>query len=108
MEGPGRDLKVAVHHAGFCLGCCWALMALFIALGIMNVWAMLALAAIVASEKLSRHGEPIVRLAGVAFIAMGLCVAFSPRVADAVVAPTHMSDAPMTDAPMTDAPMSGG
>ena len=42
IKGPTRDLKVALHHGGYCLGCCWALMALFIAFGVMNIWAMLA------------------------------------------------------------------
>ncbi len=28
VKGPFRDLKVSLHHAGYCLGCCWALMAL--------------------------------------------------------------------------------
>ena len=34
IKGRGKDLKVALHHAGFCLGCCWALMALFLAFGV--------------------------------------------------------------------------
>jgi predicted metal-binding membrane protein len=93
VKGHWRDLKVAVHHAGFCLGCCWALMALFIAFGVMNVWAMLGLAAIVVSEKLSRHGEAVGRVAGAAFIVLGLSVAASPRVAEAVV-PAMPSSAP--------------
>lgn len=85
IKGRARDLKVALHHAGFCLGCCWALMALFVAFGVMNVWAMLGLAALVVGEKLSRHGEAIGRAAGVAFLVVGLSVALSPRVARTVV-----------------------
>jgi predicted metal-binding membrane protein len=85
MKGPARDLKVALHHAGFCLGCCWALMALFVAFGVMNVWAMLGLAALVVSEKLSRHGETVGRVAGAALIVLAILVATSPRVADAIV-----------------------
>jgi predicted metal-binding membrane protein len=85
IRGRAKDLKVALHHAGYCLGCCWALMALFLAFGVMNVWAMLALAVIVFSEKLLRHGETIGRLAGGAFVVLAVLVAISPRVADAVV-----------------------
>jgi predicted metal-binding membrane protein len=92
VRGHARDLRVAVHHAAFCLGCCWALMALFVAFGVMNVWAMLGLAAVVVSEKLARHGETIGRLAGAAFIVLALFVAASPQVADAVV-PSTPSDA---------------
>jgi predicted metal-binding membrane protein len=94
IKGRGRDLKVALHHAGFCLGCCWALMLLFLAFGVMNVWAMLSLAVIVFSEKLLPHGEGIGRLVGAAFIVLAFLVAVSPRIADAVV---PSSPAPMTE-----------
>jgi predicted metal-binding membrane protein len=94
IKGRGKDLKVALHHAGFCLGCCWALMALFLAFGVMNLWAMLGLAVIVFSEKLLPHGEAIGRLVGAAFVVLALFVAFSPRVADAVV---PSSPAPMNE-----------
>jgi len=91
VKGPTRDLRVAMHHAAFCLGCCWALMALFVAFGVMNVWAMVGLAAVVLGEKLLRAGEVIARLAGVVFVALALLVAVSPRVADAVVPETPTS-----------------
>ena len=94
IKGPGKDLKVALHHAGFCLGCCWALMALFLAFGVMNLWAMLGLAVIVFSEKLLPHGETIGRVVGAALVALALLVATSPRVADAIV--------PSTPAPMNE------
>jgi predicted metal-binding membrane protein len=85
IKGRAKDLRIALHHAGYCLGCCWALMALFFAFGVMNVWAMLGLAVIVLIEKLLRHGESIGRIAGAAFVVLALLVATSPRVADAVV-----------------------
>jgi predicted metal-binding membrane protein len=94
VKGRGKELRVALHHAGFCLGCCWALMALFLAFGVMNLWAMLGLAVIVFSEKLLPHGETIGRLVGAAFVVLALFVAFSPRVADAVV---PSSPAPMNE-----------
>lgn len=88
VKGPLRDLKVALHHAGYCLGCCWALMALFITFGVMNVWTMLALAAVVLSEKVLRRGEAIGRLAGVVFLAAAVLVVTSSSVADALVPST--------------------
>ncbi len=93
IKGRAKDLKAAFHHAGFCLGCCWMLMALFIAFGVMNVWAMLGLAVIVIAEKVLRHGETIGRFAGAAFVVLAVLVAASPRVANAVVpsAPVTMS-----------------
>jgi predicted metal-binding membrane protein len=97
IKGRTRDLKIALHHAGFCLGCCWALMLLFVAFGVMNVWAMLGLAVIVVSEKLSRHGAIVSRVAGVVFIALAVLVAASLRVADAVVPSMPSGPAPTMD-----------
>ena len=85
MKGPLRDLKVALHHAGYCLGCCWALMALFVAFGVMNVWVMIGLAAIVFAEKVLPAGELIGRAAGVVFLMVGALVLLSPSVADALI-----------------------
>jgi predicted metal-binding membrane protein len=72
-RGRSRDLRVGVHHGAYCLGCCWALMAILIAVGVMNVAAMVGLAALVLIEKVWRWGLVAGRLAGVA--ALGLAVA---------------------------------
>jgi predicted metal-binding membrane protein len=85
VKGPLRDLKVALHHAAFCLGCCWALMALFISFGVMNVWAMIGLAAVVLGEKVLPRGEAVGRLAGVVFLLVAILVLASSSVADALV-----------------------
>ena len=85
VKGPLRDLKVATHHALYCLGCCWALMALFIAFGVMNVWAMVGLAAMVLGEKVLPSGELVGKVAGVVFVITAGLVIASPSVADALV-----------------------
>jgi predicted metal-binding membrane protein len=72
-------------------------MALFVAFGVMNVWAMLGLAVLVVSEKVLWHGATIARLAGVAFVVLALFVAASPRVADAIVPSMPSEPAPMTN-----------
>ena len=95
VKGPLRDLKVAAHHGGYCLGCCWALMALFVAFGVMNVWIMLGLAAAVLAEKVLRRGEAIGRLTGVACLVLAVLVLTSPWVASEVV-PRVNSDRAMT------------
>ena len=95
VKGATRDLKVALHHSGFCLGCCWGLMALFIAFGVMNIWAMLGLTTVVVSEKVLRRGEQIGRVAGLAFVALALLIAVSPTVADRLV-PSSTASEPMT------------
>ena len=54
-------------------------MALMAAFGFMNLWAMVALAAIVAIEKLWSRGEAFGRLTGA--VAIGLAAAVEPGLA---------------------------
>lgn len=73
VRGRTRDLRVGAQHGAYCLGCCWALMVVLIAVGVMNIVAMVALAVLILVEKTSAGGMVIGRLAGVA--ALGLAVA---------------------------------
>jgi predicted metal-binding membrane protein len=72
-RGRSRDLRVGVHHGAYCLACCWGLMVILIAVGVMNVAAMVGLAALVLIEKVWTWGPVAGRLAGAA--ALGLAVA---------------------------------
>jgi predicted metal-binding membrane protein len=60
-----------LHHGAYCAGCCWGLMAIQLALGIMSVPLMLTLALVILLEKQWRHGQRLSRLAGIAAIAAG-------------------------------------
>jgi predicted metal-binding membrane protein len=72
---PGRAgaLAMGIEHGGWCIGCCWALMATLFALGLMSVGWMVLVAALVALEKLL----PWKRLAfgSVAVLLLGLALA---------------------------------
>jgi predicted metal-binding membrane protein len=80
-RGPARDLRAGINHGGFCLGCCWALMALLVAVGLMNLAAMVALAAVVLAEKTWRWGPGLSRVVGVAALLLAVAVAFRPSLA---------------------------
>ena len=56
-RGRLRDLRVGAHHGGYCLGCCWGLMVILVAVGVMNVAAMVGLAGLVLTEKTWRWGR---------------------------------------------------
>ncbi len=73
FRGPLRDLRAGAHHGAFCLGCCWALTALLVAVGVMNILAVVVLAGVVTAEKLWAGGPWFSRVVGV--IALGLAVA---------------------------------
>jgi predicted metal-binding membrane protein len=94
VTGTGKELRVAAHHAAYCIGCCWALTAIMLAFGVMNVWAMLILAAVLVGEKLLARGEALGRFAGIAFIAVAVALVVSPRVAHEVLPTTNARMAP--------------
>ncbi len=78
FKGRSRDVRVGLHHGATCVGCCWGLMILLIAVGVMNVAAMAALAAVIFIEKLWRHGKPFGQAAGIVLIAAGVLAIWFP------------------------------
>lgn len=67
-----RDFRVGLHHGALCVGCCWGLMAILIAVGVMNLLAMIAVSAIIFLEKLWHRGEMLARMLGFAFLTLSL------------------------------------
>lgn len=64
--------QVGLRHGVFCLGCCVALMMLLFAGGIMNLYWIFGLAALVALEKLVRLGRLIGRAVGASLLGLGI------------------------------------
>jgi predicted metal-binding membrane protein len=77
---PGRlgGLRMGVIHGGWCVGCCWALMAALFALGVMSLGWMAFIAALIAIEKLLPWKALANRGVAVLLLALGLAVAFTP------------------------------
>jgi predicted metal-binding membrane protein len=92
---PARDLTRGLHYGLSCLACSWALMALLIAFGVMSVWAMVALAAVVVGERVLPRGQVVGQWAGAACLPLALLVLSSPSTANAVV-PRTSSNSNMT------------
>ena len=74
-------LRMGAAHAGYCLGCCWALMVVLVVAGAMSLPWVLLIASTVAVEKLVPRGEWIARLTGVALVLLGVAVAVRPALA---------------------------
>jgi predicted metal-binding membrane protein len=68
--GVGRRLPDRVNHGLYCLGCCWALMLLLFAGGVMNLAVIVALTLWVLVEKFAPFGEWTARIGGVALLAL--------------------------------------
>lgn len=69
--GASGAFRLGLSHGLYCVGCCWALMLLLFAGGVMNLWVIGALAGFVAIEKLAPFGEHTRWLAGAALISAG-------------------------------------
>ncbi len=78
FKGAARDLRVGIHHGLYCVGCCWGLMVVLVAVGVMNVAAMAGLAAVIFLEKLWRRGPLLTRAVAVAFLAVAVLAPFYP------------------------------
>ena len=91
FQGRSRDVRVGLHHGATCVGCCWGLMVLLIAVGVMNVPAMAALAAVIFIEKIWRYGKPFGRAVGVALLATGALAIWFPWLLPGL----HMASMPM-------------
>jgi predicted metal-binding membrane protein len=80
LGGFRRDiagsLLLGLRHGGYCVGCCWVLMALLFVGGVMNVLWIALLALLVLLEKLLPFGRRIARAAGMAFLATGAWLLF--------------------------------
>jgi predicted metal-binding membrane protein len=74
---PGRvgALRLGVEHGAYCVGCCWALMGVLIVAGSMSLAWVVAIALVVAGEKLLPSGQLLGRLGGVGLLVAGIVVA---------------------------------
>ena len=69
------SLFLGMRHGLYCIGCCWALMALLFVGGVMNILWIAGLMIFVLAEKIIPAGRYVSRLAGLAAIAAGAWVA---------------------------------
>jgi predicted metal-binding membrane protein len=56
-NGPVGGFRLGFGHGVYCVGCCWALMATALALGVMNMWWMAALTVVVFVETVVPYGS---------------------------------------------------
>lgn len=71
-DGRWGAVQMGLRHGLYCLGCCWVLFVVLVPLGVMNVGAMLVVAALVFAEKTLPQGERTARMAAMGMVAYGL------------------------------------
>lgn len=71
-DGSAGAVSMGLQHGMYCLGCCWALMALMFAVGVMDLIWTAVLTAFLVVEKIVPAGDRIGRGAGVLFVVLGI------------------------------------
>ena len=71
-DGARGALGMGLRHGAWCVGCCWALMAVLFVVGVMNLACVAALALFVLLEKTGPAGVAVARVGGVLLIAAGV------------------------------------
>ena len=77
-EGSGGAFIMGLRHGAYCLGCCWMLMLLLFAGGVMNLAWIAGLTLVVLIEKLAPFGHWSRRITGLLLITWGTYVILMP------------------------------
>jgi predicted metal-binding membrane protein len=77
-EGHRGALLMGLEHGAYCVGCCWGLMLILFALGVMSITWMLVVAGLIFAEKVLPFGERLTPYFAVACVAAGIWVAAAP------------------------------
>ena len=87
--------RAGVSHGLYCLGCCWALMAVLVVVGLMNLTWMAAIAIVFLLEKNWSRGAGLTKVVGTAVIVVGVAVLGHPSVLNSLSPPpgtaSHMT-----------------
>ncbi|SDK79073.1 Predicted metal-binding integral membrane protein [Arthrobacter sp. ov407] len=78
-KGRLRDVRVGMYHGVYCVGCCWGLMVVLIAVGVMNLAWMAVLTVVIFLEKTWKYGPTLSRITGVSLIVFALFVPSHPE-----------------------------
>lgn len=95
-EGRSGAFRMGAEHGAFCVGCCWGLMLALFALGVMSLFWMAVVAAVIFVEKLAPQGERLTRVFSVALIALGIWIAAAPSTVPGLTQPDR-ADGAMTE-----------
>jgi predicted metal-binding membrane protein len=71
-DGPLGPFLLGVEHGAYCIGCCWVLMALLFAVGVMNLFWVAGIAVFVLVEKLLPAGPLIGRIGAALMLGVGV------------------------------------
>jgi predicted metal-binding membrane protein len=71
-------IVMGAEHGAYCVGCCWGLMVVLFALGVMSLTWMVVVAGLIFAEKVLPRGQDLTRVFAVVLVAAGIWVAAAP------------------------------
>jgi predicted metal-binding membrane protein len=77
-SGAWGSLRAGMVHGAFCLGCCWALTAVLLVVGLMNLMWMAGIFVVFFIEKSWRHGVVLAKTVGGVLMVLGVAVMLRP------------------------------
>ena len=99
-RGRTRHVRAGAHHGLVCVGCCWGMMLALLAVGMMNIPAMVLLALLLTLEKQWRFGETLAKVAGVAALVYAGAIAIDGDLAPGLVDKGGMNEMDMDEMEM--------
>lgn len=78
-EGRAGAFAIGARNGAYCVGCCWGLMLVLLALGMMDPAWMVAVAAVVFVEKVVPRGAAVGRALGAVLVVFGVALALGVR-----------------------------
>ena len=90
-DGPAGGLTMGLRHGGWCIGCCWALMASLFALGLMSLAWMALVAGLIAFEKLIPSRRLATYGTATVLLVLGLLLMLAPDAIPALTVPGNGS-----------------
>ena len=86
-DGLAGAWQMGVRHGGWCIGCCWALMASLFALGVMSIAWMALVAALIAAEKTLPWGRAVTYGTAAVLLGLGVTLMVAPEAISGLTIP---------------------
>jgi predicted metal-binding membrane protein len=77
-RGNAGALRMGSEHGAYCVGCCWGLMVILFALGVMSLLWMAVVASVIFAQKVLPRGDRLALPFALACVAFAVCVAAFP------------------------------
>jgi len=86
-DGRRGALEMGARHAGWCVGCCWALMAALFALGVMSLAWMALVAGLIAFEKVFPWRRAVTWVSAGVLLTLAVLLVAAPEALPGLVVP---------------------